>query len=133
MDLNLSTLSPLYFGCWGESGHYLFPPVRWQRGLDPRVLPWPRIDATLCPGRRNRLGEVPYEDQVEGLAALHCKDGWTALAFWDRSVDARHNSNSAFFARGEHDFDTMCSIARAAFPEVWARITASFRVFEAPR
>ena len=34
-------------------------------------------------------------------------DGWTALAFWDRSLDHRRNSNSAFFWKGDHNFYQM--------------------------
>ncbi len=54
--------------------------------------------------------------------------GWTALAFWDRSSDRRGGSNSAILAAGTLDFEAMVAIAADNFPSVWARITTAFEV-----
>lgn len=121
-----------YFGCWGEPGHYLFRP----RGLaatreEGRSLPWPHMDTTLAPGPRHpRYGEVESKDQHQGHAALHRRCGWTALAFWDRSLDRRHNSNSVFVAEGTHSANDMLSLAREHFPEIMQRFTFAIRVVE---
>ena len=101
-----------YFGCIGDSGHYLWR-NDYNRGLDFDVTPWGTdIDTGLC----------PPGNQPQGLAALHHKDGWTALAFWDRSVDKRPGSNSVFLANRVVDFDGMMALARANFPAVIARL-----------
>jgi hypothetical protein len=88
-----------YFGCWDAIGHFLWTPSGVSVPLS--TTPWGNaVDTGLCPGKRDRRGEVACENQREGEAALHHLDGWTALAFWDRSVDTRHGSNSAFLAEG---------------------------------
>ncbi len=103
-----------YFGCWGDSGHYLWDEhanhARRGTGLPPS-LGVARLDGEFA----------PKGPQTEGRAALHHVDGWTVLAFWDRSVDRRHGSHSTFVAEGAHDFAAMVAIARARFPRVWGR------------
>lgn len=108
----------LYFGCIGESGHYLWSsPYRRTRDIDE--TPWGmKIDGKLCPpadpwGRNG---------QPQGRAALHHKDGWTALAFWDRSVDKRPGSNSVFVADECLSFDQIVTVAKERFPGVWKRL-----------
>lgn len=86
-------------------------------------------DAALCPGPRERWTNTVWcEDQHEGLAALHHKDGWTALAWWDRSVDKRHNSNSVLIAEGTFTADEMLDMGRRHFPTVMGRFTYDIRV-----
>lgn len=114
-----------YFGCCSESGHYLWRPGPRPYLCDGATLrhgqPWgARIDASLC------VRGV----QVEGLALIHHKDGWTALAFWDRSVDTRPGSNSVFLADGTHTFDQMVAIAKEHFPTVWQRFKFDVRLAE---
>ena len=104
-----------YFGCIDVAGHYMHassPP----RNLEERRAvsqlthsnPWGlNIDGGLCPRR--------------GGALVHHKDGWTALAFEDFTVDSRPGSNSVFLAEGTYDFDEMARIAEEYFPAVWAR------------
>ena len=60
-------------------------------------------------------------NQAEGKAALHYKGGWTALAFWDRSVDSRPGSNSVFLAEGTHQFEDMVVLAQQSFPSIMQR------------
>lgn len=80
-----------------------------------------RIDGGFCPGavvgdawRRSR-------PEIEGQASLRHVDGWTVLAWWDRSVDSRGACNSAFVARGLRDFTTMLEIGKTQAPIVIAR------------
>lgn len=113
-----------YFGCWGRVGHHLWTPEgRYAADDVVCAFPWPFLDTSLCPGRRNRFGDVNPLEQRDGWAALHRKDGWTALAFWDRSVDKRHGSNSAFVADEVLDVAAMLEASTRAFPGVMARLT----------
>ena len=110
----------LYFGCLGGTGHHLWQPP----GIGfhaHRVLPWESVDATLPPQKNPSKGMYSAIEAPQGHASLRYKDGWTALAFWDRSVDTRSGSNSNFFVRGDHTFDEMVKIAKDAFPRVWSR------------
>jgi hypothetical protein len=122
----------LYFGCGnhGDAGHYF-----WQsdtRSFDDHTaktsLPWKTVDGTLCPYARKH-GSTPRKQQIEGLAAVRHEDGWTALAFWDRSADRRFGSNSVFIAQGTHDFARMVELAKFYFPRTWERFR--FEVIEA--
>lgn len=109
-----------FFGCWnGRAGHYLFDP----HGASYRhneLIPWANIDGSLCHGADEK-GDADIHRQVEGEAKLHHFDGWTALAWWDRSVDVRYGSNAALFAKGTHTFDDMIHIMRNWFPSIMAR------------
>lgn len=117
-----------YFGCWGDTGHYLWNRERrYTREGDcpfdpfyPRVEGHAHIDGVFCPKNR----------QVQGEATVTVKDGWTILAFWDRSVDHRPNSNSAFIERGAFTFEEMVSRAKAEFPAIWARFAFEVRPAE---
>jgi hypothetical protein len=73
------------------------------------------------------------DSQLEGVCRLHHKDGWTALAFWDRSGDSRRNSCSVVIMKGEHDFATMVEIFEQEFPGIHARCTAKFELVEEVR
>lgn len=116
---SLLTREAFYYGCIGDTGHHLRDDLMAHCSLAIRFLPWGyRIDAELCPS-----GE-----QVEGAARLHHLAGWTALAFWDRSVDHRHGSNSVFIFRGELTFDDAVARAKEKFPDVWGRF--QFEVME---
>jgi hypothetical protein len=110
-----------YFGALSRrsGGHFLFAPGQRPASSEKKTLPWPDVDAVLCPGFV--AGGTPEADQIEGRAQLHHRDGWTALAFWDRSVDARFGANSVFIAKGQHDFEGMIALARKYFPDVWGR------------
>lgn len=119
----------LYFGAWGGPGHYLWTAE--GRRTDDSVLPWCRgkyrtgIDSTLCPALD---GSEP-----EGKAALHHREGWTALAFWDRSQDQRLGSNSAFLAQGTHTAEEILTAAREDFPSICARFTFQIQAQGAAR
>lgn len=114
-----------YFGCQRESGHYL-----WRSdGSEASVYtdtPWGRdIDSELVPGPQRRYIArrcVDPEHQKEGAAKLTHQHGWTAVDFWDRSVDERYGSHSVFVKAGTHSFDDMMEWAYAAFPWVFRRL-----------
>lgn len=108
----------LYFGCDGQPGHYLWNPGMsdagfYSQGRGWPHVPWERIDGVLAP---QNVG------QRHGASALHHLDGWTAWAFWDRTVDTRPGCNSIFFAEGTHDEAKMRELAQEHFPEIWARV-----------
>lgn len=113
----------LYFGCGNDGcvGHFFWQTDDHQFGYREakHALPWKQIDGALCP----RL-----EDEPEGVASLHRRKGWTALAFWDRTVDRRPGSNSVFFAKGAQTFARMVELACFYFPKTWKRF--SFAVKE---
>lgn len=122
--------SVFYFGCWGAVGHYLWTPDRrWVRSAGPFADR--DLDTPFCPSMTpDTRGRTPT-DQLEGVAALHHRDGWTVLSFWDRSVDSRGGSHSTYVLEGTHAFDDAVRLAREAFPAVWARY--SFDVREGSR
>lgn len=108
-------MGPLYFGCWGEMGHYLWTP-RHTRPADAEIPAFAgdggrRLDGTLCP-----LGR-----EIEGLCALAHLEGWTVISFWDRSGDKRGKSNSNFLLPGTLGQQEALAAARAAFPALFAR------------
>lgn len=107
-----------YFGCWKELGHYLWN----KHGYTVKnQTPWQDIDAFLCPNG----------PQIQGVVKIHHKDGWTAMAFWDRSVDKRPGSNSVFIAEGIYTFEEMKNIAEKNFLSIWKRL--NFKITEEKR
>ena len=111
--MTTDNLQWLYFGCYKESGHYLWLPgmqkdhrqqYRWLCQFDGILAPQP--EHTLYVASYSWLG------------------GWklAALSWWDRSVDTRPNTNSIVFC--DFDFgggDLMLAQARIEFPEIFAR------------
>lgn len=117
-----------YFGCierpghflWGENGRHLYGNERLTT-----ECPWgeDEVDGDLTPHRQG-CKKGPYCGcgmMPEGEAVIHHKDGWTALSFWDRSVDKRGACNSNFFIKGTYDFTTMLNLVCQRFPSIVAR------------
>lgn len=121
--------APLYFGCWGDTGHSLWNThARMVRELHPWGVGSSGLDGTLAPTDPPlRRGSLRRDEMDEGIAALIHKDDWTALAFWDRSVDRRGGSNSVFLLPGTLTFDEATRAAREAFPRVWERFSFEVR------
>lgn len=131
----------IYFGVEGQPGHFFvqsgsYGPRSIAR-LDREKLPWRDVecDGNLQPGtaelKKRYDGQRPeLERQVEGLCRLHHRDGWTAMAFWDRSGDRRGNSCSVVMAEGTHDFEQMVEMFELEFPGIHARCTAKFKLVE---
>jgi hypothetical protein len=114
----------MYWGCLNNrSGHCLIGTADYRVSYHRHPAPWKAFDGTLCVGvgHVSRPEFTDREKQIEGAALLHHLDDWTALAFWDRSIDSRYGSNSAFLLEGRFTFDEACRVAREAFPRVWAR------------
>lgn len=121
-----------YFGPWERAGHYLHD----ERGShiwrerDYPTLPWgDETDGGLqphfedCAKKRssyNRYCNCPRGP--EGVALIHHKNGWTALSFWDRSVDTRGACNSTYFAEGTFTFDEMVAMAKGRFAKRWNKM-----------
>lgn len=112
----------LYFGCWRRPGHYYFRRGMQNARRDDSITPWGySVDGGLFPkGARIAQGE----------AAVFHRDGWTALAFPDRSVDSRPGSWSVFCIPETLPFDEALVCARAAFPEVFERLTFEIRPWQ---
>lgn len=128
------TFRAFYFGCWIEAGHYLWhrgadgsPVKKYDRGESRRRLlgghphstdamqgeiPWGYgLDGGLLKGRSLQQGEAVSEQ----------RDGWTALSFWDRSVDSRGGSSSTFVFDTLLTPDDALAAAREAFPPIFER------------
>jgi hypothetical protein len=99
-----------YYGCWQRAGHYL-----WHRandGTPMKMYDQGASDRRLLGITRNSLGgptqgEIPWgycldggilkgTSGKQGEAIVDHRDGWTALSFWDSSVDSRPGSCSTF-------------------------------------
>ncbi len=126
-----------YFGCWGGPGHFLFAPDGRSFGRnDPLPVGLRQLDGKLCgdPALADlsglRRGHPPYwpgddAHQPQGVARLHHVEGWSVLAWWDRTGDHRGGSNSAFVARGTLTAEALAQLGAEAFPAVWARVEAA--------
>lgn len=116
-----------YFGCVDGPGHIF-------RGPGPRTRVYALeehlaqlfggLDGKLCwNSPRSDRDRFVDRNETEGRAFItHC-GGWTALAFWDRSVDRRGACNSAFFVQGTLTFAQIVWVARHCWPKIWARFT----------
>lgn len=121
-----------FFGCWNDSiGHYLHDPrgrTRWD--VLEIAQPWGYdIDSKLAPPGPGSTRDRRIE--IEGHAAIHHKDGWTCLSWWDRSVDTRGACNAALLVRGTHNEAEMLVLGRQYFPKIMARFTYTITT-EAP-
>lgn len=107
-----------YFGCIGRPGHFLHSTRGYQVWRDTIPADFPiseeRIDSAYTPR---------IKGQTQGVASLWHGNGWTILAFWDRSVDGRGGCNSNFILRGTLTFDEAVTRAKERFPFVWNRFT----------
>ena len=100
-----------YFGCWNSLGHHLYNHV--GRLLHPfkNALPWKQIDGTLCPA----------DTKQQGIVKIHYKNGWSAAAFWDYSVDHRPGSNSVLFVEDLIDITQVRGEFQETFPQIYNR------------
>ena len=130
-----------YFGPWDRAGHYLHD----ERGMtvygDKRgTLPWgDETDGGLQPHFDDCRKKVTYSRSYcdcprgpEGVALLHHKNGWTALSFWDRSVDTRGACNSTYFAEGTFTFEEMVAMAKERFAYRWNKMPFEVVQYVAP-
>jgi hypothetical protein len=106
-----------YWGCWEQAGHHLWSrhPGQPPHAALPRWLaqPWrTRLDAGL-------LAAIEPGPPVQLVYAQ--LDGWTAIAWWDRTVDDRPGSNSAFLAPELLSEDEILARAQVDWPEIFVR------------
>lgn len=116
------SVGALYFGCKnGEKGHYAFNKNMTTFGIRnsrmAQILA--HTEGLLC---------IPDAAQPEGQALVHHINGWTVLAFWDRSVDGRFSSNSAFAFPCECTGEEAIEHAKREFPAIWERFTFPVQV-----
>lgn len=97
--------------------------------LTEHVIPWRALDGGLL------LEDVPphrypaQDEQVQGACKLRHREGWSAVAFWDRSVDRRFGSNSVFlFEAVELSFERAMQLAEEFFPWVTRRLGFQLRL-----
>lgn len=106
-----NTHKVFYFGALDNSGHYLYAPDGskhydvlknnpWGTGLDQKYAP-------------------ETHGQLEGYASFYKLDGWSMFSFWDRTIDPRPGSVSAYLAQGDYTFDEMVDLAKENFPKRW--------------
>jgi hypothetical protein len=129
-----------YFGPWDGPGHYLVNESGHSvRDKDRGTFPWnewgeggkPTIDGRLQPREPKLYSYDKGAELPQGIAALHHLDGWTALCFWDRSVDTRGACNSNYFAEGIFTFEEMVEIAKTRFVYRWNKMNFEVRLVAA--
>jgi hypothetical protein len=119
-----------YFGCVHRPGHYFFDINLTTIWEDNNLIPWKEIDGKLAPHKEGCTEKYHCKcmSSEEGISTIHHKDGWTALSFWDRSVDERPASNSAFFAEGTFTFEKMLELAKTNFPDIVGRFNFEIKL-----
>jgi hypothetical protein len=104
----------LYFGCYRQSGHYVF-----DEGMHREYRHETRRLSNFDGALPAQDDATPYVATISRLGGFNM----TALAFWDYSVDKRGGSNSIIFAPGlEIDPEQLLSEAQRRFPRVFARL-----------
>lgn len=116
----------VYLGPLKESEHYMFyesgEKVPYPEG--DKLTPWgDRIDGTLQPGMTLwRDHWVQRGSFQQGEAVIHHKDDWTALSFWDSTIDTRPGCSSTYIAKGTFTFEQMVEMAKTRFSERWNKM-----------
>lgn len=122
ITLQPGVVEPVYFGCWGGIGHYFRgvggTDVEYERGRGGTAAVHRRPPTPWGYGVEN----LAPHSTVQGAALLHHKDGWTALAIDDFTVDHRGNSKSVFCFPEILDFDQASAKARELFPRIAKRL-----------
>ena len=132
----------LFHGCWttpegrSDSGHYWAGPggldVRYSmrrkvgnRLVDNpyRYVPWGHaVDGELAP-----YGDALYREGIVALSQCGNQLGrpeeewWTAISWWDNSVDSRQPANATFVVDARCDAGSLLAQARTSFPQIFAR------------
>lgn len=127
-----------YFGPWDSPGHYIVDECGYSiYGDKLGTLPWTpgQLDGGLQPHFADCAKKRGYHycncpSGEEGPALLHHKNGWTALAFWDRSADKRGACNSVYMAEGTFDFNQMVEMARTRFAVRWNKMAFQVTLYE---
>lgn len=111
-DVGQQGIEMFYFGCWHGIGHYFHTPDGGSaEGKGGPPTPWGYGVEKLAP-----------HTMTQGTAALHHKDGWTALAVDDFTVDSRGNSKSVFCFHTILPLDKAIEYAEVYFRPIMERI-----------
>jgi hypothetical protein len=101
-----------YCGCHGDTGHYVWSEDGWRSYKLWKEQPWGNaIDGGLQPPK--------WRDN--GMTRFTQKHGWSALSWWDNSIDTRPGSHSTFVVEGTHSAEEVLAMARNRFPWVFSR------------
>lgn len=117
----------LYFGA--DGGGHAWHPREAQTAAAHRSGGYPEgcpfgydVDGYVQPDtyqppvvQREDEGRCRLEVRVNGTGP------WTCIGWWDRSVDTRYGSCSAFVVFGGHEFPAMLTMLKETFPWVLAR------------
>lgn len=128
----------LFYGCWtdksgnSDTGHYFAGPrgqeqYSMRRRHDgqiedhpERYVPWGfKVDGGLAP-RSAVNGIAAFSQDVVRLGAPE-EQWWSAISWWDNSVDTRPGSSATFLADRRCGPIELLEEARAAFPQIFAR------------
>ncbi len=111
-----------YFGPWDRAGRYLHD-EKLSRIWPGRIGPWPPafLDGGLL---------LKDKSEPEGLALLWHVEGWTALAFWDRTLDTRMASCSVYLADQTLTFDEIVALAKVKFKDRWDKMKFEVRLHQ---
>lgn len=104
-------MQPLYFGCYGDAGHYTF---------DTNMSHFGRRDDFLSKHDNDLIPSGPGARQSN--AALHSYPEFAVLAMPDYSVDSRPGSNAMFLLRSDVTAEDVVEEARKHFPIIVARL-----------
>lgn len=104
-------MEPLYFGCLGDTGHF----VSDREGN--RVWKSPHSEFL-----RHRDGNLaPKNTTEQGKAIVYHEKEFTVVAFWDYSVDTRPGSNSMFLLPAHLSGEEALKLAKGFFPHIFRR------------
>lgn len=120
-----------FFGCWRESGHFLYS--KGGRMANDREVPDEFQMGKLDGASFNATPQTPYRYpphqplgvvRLQHIAPAEGGPVWTVLSMWDRSGDSRYNSNASFLTVGVFTVEEMWSLAEKEFPALVERIRA---------
>jgi hypothetical protein len=117
-----------FFGPWERAGHYLHREDGCTDYEAEKTIPWTlgQLDGGIQPHLcgKEESGKRCYGGTCapQGIASVHHKDGWTALAFWDSSVDHRSGCVSVYLAKGDFDFTQIVDMAKMRFAKRWNKM-----------
>jgi hypothetical protein len=127
----------LFYGCWtspggaSNSGHYFFGvesgPYSMRRRHDGRIVddpahyvPWGlKVDGGLAP--RGGPNGIAALSQCVTRMGDPDEQWWSALSWWDNSVDTRAGSSATFLVDRRCGPIELVEEAKKAFPQIFAR------------
>lgn len=126
-------MTAYFCGVWPghTAGHYCYLPTGHKAGRGSPLSPWagdawsPLTDSRCYPHMGCKLVAGMWDtprDAREGVRYHDQRDGWTLVAWWDRSGDHRGGSIAAFAFDEVLTPDAAEARARELFPAVWQRI-----------